>query len=129
MEDELTMRALTDIAKDQNNIFLSDTMTGNLQLIRLEHIGYFQYNTQSRQWEAILCNKHILKLKRHTNAQQILSYHPNLVQINQSCILNISYLVLIKWNKCMLLPPFENAEPLQINTPFMKKLKEKFISI
>lgn len=29
------------IAGDQDNIFLSATMTGNLQLIRLEHIGYF----------------------------------------------------------------------------------------
>lgn len=43
MENEQTMISLTDIAKNQNNIFLSDTMTGNLQLIRLEHIGYFQY--------------------------------------------------------------------------------------
>ena len=123
MEDELTMIALTDIAKDQNNIFLSDTMTGNLQLIRLEHIGYFQYNTQSRQWEAVLCNHHVLKLKRHTNAQQILSYHSNLMQINQSCIINISYLVFIRWNKCILLRPFDKAESLQINRPFMKKVK------
>ncbi len=129
MENELTMISLTDIAKDQNNIFLSDTMTGNLQLIRLEHIGYFPYDTTSRQWEAVLCNHHVLKLKRHTNAQQILSYHPNLIQINQSCIINISYLVLIKWNKCILLSPFDKGEPLQINRPFMKKLKDRFISI
>ena len=41
-----------DIAGDQDNIFLSATMTGNLQLIRLEHIGYFRYNSKSKQWEA-----------------------------------------------------------------------------
>lgn len=129
MENEFTMKCLTDIAKDQNNIFLSDTMTGNLQLIRLEHIGYFRYNSQSRQWEAVLCNQHILKLKRHTNSEKILSYHPHLIQISQSYIVNISYLVFIKWNECVLLPPFDNVETLQISKPFMRMLKEKFPSI
>lgn len=36
-----TMEYATTIAKDQNNIFLSATITGNLQLIRLEHIIFF----------------------------------------------------------------------------------------
>ena len=45
------------IAGDQDNIFLSATMTGNLQLIRLEHIGYFRYNSKCKQWEAVLCDK------------------------------------------------------------------------
>lgn len=129
MEDEFTMKRLTDFAKDQNNIFLSDTMTGNWQLIRLEHIGYFRYNSQSRQWEAVLCNQHILKLKRQTNSEKILSYHPHLIQISQSYIVNISYLVFIKWNECVLLPPFDNAETLQISRPFMRMLKKKFPSI
>ena len=52
--EEFTMGYFADIAKDQNNIFLSTTMTGNLQLLRLEHIGYFRYNSRSNQWEAVL---------------------------------------------------------------------------
>lgn len=129
MRNEVSLRYSTDIAKDQNNIFLSATMTGNLQLIRLEHIGYFRYNSKHKQWEAVLCNQHSLMLKRNTNSQKILSYHPHLIQISQSFIVNVSYLVLIKDNKCVLLPPFDKVETLQISAPFMKKLKEKYPSI
>lgn len=129
MRDQVSLRYSTDIAKDQNNIFLSTTMTGNLQLIRLEHIGYFRYNSKHRQWEAVLCNQHSLMLKRSTNSQKILNYHPYLIQISQSFIVNVSYLVLIKDNKCVLLPPFDEMETLQISAPFMKKLKEKYPSI
>lgn len=127
--EELTIGYSADIAKDQNNIYLSTTMTGNLQLLRLEYIGYFQYNSRSNQWEAVLCNQHTLTLKRSTNSQKILSYHPNLIQINQSCIVNVSYLYLIRDKRCVLLPPFDGMETLQISAPFLKKLKEKYPSI
>lgn len=118
-----------DIAKDQNNIFLSTTMTGNLQLLRLEHIGYFLYNSSRNQWEAILRNQHTVMLKRGTNSQKILSYHPYLIQINQACIVNVSYLALIRDNKCVLIPPFDGMDTLQISASFMKKLREKYPSI
>lgn len=128
-KDEFTVRYSADIAKDQDSIFLSTTMTGNLQLLRLEHIGYFRYNSQRSQWEAILCNQHTLMLKRNTNSQKILSYHPHLVQVSQSFIINVRYLILIKDNNCVLLPPFDEVDNLQITKPFMRKLKEKYPSI
>lgn len=124
-----TMKYATTIAKDQNNIFLSATITGNLQLIRLEHIGYFRYGSNSKQWEAVLCDGHILRLKRNTNSQMILDYHADLIQINQSVIVNITYLVFIKDDNCILLPPFDEAEDLRISKPFLKKLKDRFPSI
>ena len=62
------------------------------------------------------------------NSQMILNYHPFLTQISQSFILNISYLVLIKENNCVLLPPFNAVENLQITPPFLRKLKEKYPS-
>ena len=79
-EDVFIMEYLTNIAKDQDNIFLSSTMTGN-------------------------------------------------IQISQSMIINVSYLVLIKGNNCMMLPPFDKAEDLQISKSFMKKLMEKYPNI
>ena len=120
-EDVFIMEYLTNIAKDQDNIFLSSTMTGN--------IGYFRYNSVNRLWEAALCNHRSLALKRTTNAEKILSYHPHLIQISQSMIINVSYLVLIKGNNCMMLPPFDKAEDLQISKSFMKKLMEKYPNI
>ena len=116
------------VVGDQNDIFLCTTATGNLQLIRLGEIGYFRYNSKGRQWEAMLYDGHVLKLKRSVNSQMILNYHPFLTQISQSFILNISYLVLIKENNSVLLPPFNAVETLQITPPFLRKLKEKYPS-
>ena len=113
--------------KDQEkNIFLYTTITGNLQLIHLEQIGYFRYNSKSKLWEAVLNNNHILALKRNTNSQKILSLHPYLIQINQSYIINIGYLTSIEDNNCILLTPFNEMELLQVSKSYMKKLKEKY---
>ena len=113
--------------KDQEkNIFLYTTITGNLQLIHLEQIGYFRYNSKSKLWEAVLNNNHILALKRNTNSQKILSLHPYLIQINQSYIINIGNQTSNEDNNCILLPPFNEMELLQVSKSFMKKLKEKY---
>lgn len=80
-EDVFIMEYLTNIAKDQDNIFLSSTMTGNIQLLRLEHIGYFRYNSVNRLWEAALCNHRSLALKRTTKCRKNIelpsSFDPN----------------------------------------------------
>ena len=104
---------------------LYTTITGNLQLIHLEQIGYFRYNSKSKLWEAVLNIIITLALKRNTNSQKILSLHPYLIQISQSHIINISYLVSIEDNNCILLPPFNEMELLQVSKSFMKKLKRK----
>ena len=96
-------------------------MTGNLQLIRLNILVIFAITRKSNQWEAVLCDKHTLMLKRNTNSQKILSYHPHLVQVSQSFIINVRYLILIKDNNCVLLPPFDEADTLQITKPFYEK--------
>ena len=115
---------ISSVVGDQNDIFLCTTATGNLQLIRLGEIGYFRYNSKGRQWEAMLYDGHVLKLKRSVNSQMILNYHPFLTQISQSFILNISYLVLIKENNCVLLPCGVRKFKLIV----LRKLKEKYPS-
>jgi Response regulator of the LytR/AlgR family len=115
-----------DIAKNQEHIFIHTTITGNLQLIHLEHIVYFSYNSRNKLWEAVLYDGRTLGLRRNTNSLKILSLHSNLVQVSQSHIINIRYLSSIEGNNCILLPPFDEKEPLQVSKSFMKKLKEKF---
>jgi two-component system LytT family response regulator len=110
-------------------IFISSTMTGNLQLLRLEHIGYFRYKSNSKLWEAVLYDQHTLTLRKHTNAEEILSYSTYFIQINQSCIINIQYLVMIKDYECLLLPPFDKVEKLSMSKSFKKKLKGHFLNI
>lgn len=116
----------TIIEKNQKNIFLYTTITGNIQVVHFEEIGYFRYNSKGKLWEVVLYNKHTLILKRNTNSQKILSLHPYLIQISQSYIINITYLASIEDNNCLLLSPFNDSEPLQVSKSFMKKLKEKY---
>ena len=97
------------IEKRQENIFLYTTITGNLQLVHFEEIGYFRYNSKSKLWEVVLYNKHTLVLKRNTNSQKILGLHPYFLQISQSYIINNS-----------------SSELLQVSKSFLKKLKEKY---
>ena len=47
----------TQITQNQESIFLYTTITGSLQLIHLEEIGYFRYNSKSKLWEVMLSNK------------------------------------------------------------------------
>ena len=56
----------TQITQHQESIFLYTTITGNLQLIHLEEIGYFRYNSKSKLWEVMLSNK-----KKHELAKDI----------------------------------------------------------
>lgn len=120
---------IMNITKDQDGIFLSSTMTGDVQLIRLEHIGYFRYNKGRRVWEAVLCDQHTMILKRETTAEMIIGYHPKFIQICQSIIVNVNYLALVKGYDCVLLPPFDKTEVLPMSKAFMKKFREKYISI
>lgn len=112
--------------KGQESIFLYTTITGNLQLIHLEQIVYFRYNSQSKIWEVVINDGHTLTLKRNTNSQKILNLHPYLIQISQSHIINICYLASIEDNNCILTPPFNEKESLQISKSFMKKLKDQY---
>lgn len=115
-----------ETAKELENIFLYTTITGNIQLIHFEQIGYFRYNSKSKLWEVMLYNGHVLTLRRNTNSQKILSLHPCLIQISQSHIINVNYLFSIEDNNCILLPPFQGMETLLISKSFMRKLKEKY---
>jgi two-component system LytT family response regulator len=113
----------------ERTIFLSSTMTGDLQLLRLEHIGYFRYKSNSKLWEAVLCNLRTLTLKKHTNAEKILDYSSEFIQINQSCIINLYYLALIKGYRCLLFPPFDKTEELRMSKSFRKKFEERFLCL
>lgn len=62
-------------------------------------------------------------LRRGMTAEQIIKYSPCFVQIHQSYIINIDYLMIIKDNKCMLYPPFDNVTELFVSRKYKKSCK------
>ncbi|KAB3851906.1 DNA-binding response regulator, partial [Phocaeicola vulgatus] len=43
-----------------------------------------------------------------------------------SYIININYLMMIKENRCVMFPPFENITELQVSKKFRKELQDRF---
>lgn len=106
--------------------FIVFTPTNDMRALHSSEIGFFHYCSDRKQWEVILSNQPPLTLRRGTTAEQITLFSPNFVQIHQSYIINIDYLMLIKDNKCILYPPFDKATELLVSRKFKKELQDRF---
>ena len=67
-----------------------------------------------------------LVLRRGMTAEQITQYSSSFVQIHQSYIINIDYLMIIKDSKCMLYPPFDKVTELLVSRKYKKELQDRF---
>lgn len=102
--------------------------TNDLQFMRPENIGFFKYNSERKQWEVYLNNTSASTfLRKAITAEQILSSSSSFIQVHQSYIININYLVMIKDKKCVFYPPFDKVHDLQISKLYLKKLQERFL--
>lgn len=110
--------------------FIIPSPTNDLQFLRPENVGFFKYNSDRKQWEAYLNNSTVpVAIRKNIAAEQILSSSPSFIQIHQSYIININYLIMIKDKKCVFYPPFDNIHDLQISKLYLKKLQEKFLML
>lgn len=106
--------------------FMVFTPTNDMRALRPAEIGYFRYCSERKQWEAVLSGQAPLPLKKSTTAEQIIKYAPCFVQIHQSFIINIDYLMIIKDGKCVLYPPFDNITELMVSKKFKKELQDRY---
>lgn len=106
--------------------FIVFTPTNDMRALRPAEIGFFRYCSDRKQWEVILNNQPPLVLRRGMTAEQITQYSSSFVQIHQSYIINIDYLMIIKDNKCMLYPPFDKVTELLVSRKFKKELQDRF---
>ncbi|MDP4240442.1 MAG: LytTR family transcriptional regulator DNA-binding domain-containing protein, partial [Bacteroidota bacterium] len=108
-----------------DHIYLVATISG-YQKLRLDQIGFFDYQKDKKQWTVVLTNQNRLQLKRNTKAEDILNYSSSFIQINQSQIINIDYLSIIEDKICHLFPPFHKENSLIISRTFLKALQERY---
>lgn len=108
------------------------TATG-IRFIEKDEILMFQCNGinlfDKKCWTAILTDHSEVRLRTGTSAKEIIEYADpkRFILINQSCIINFSYLATIefKTRECHLIPPFNNI-PLVASRSHMTELREKF---
>ena len=106
--------------------FIVFTPTNDMRALRPAEIGFFRYCSERKQWEVILSQQPPLVLRRGMTAEQIIQYSPCFVQIHQSYIINIDYLMIIKDGKCVLYPPFENVDELLVSKKYKKELQDRY---
>lgn len=106
--------------------FIVFTPTNDMRALHTTEIGFFRYCSDRKQWEVILNNQPPLVMRRGMTAEQITQYSPSFVQIHQSYIINIDYLMLIKDCKCILYPPFDKVTELLLSRKFKKELQDRF---
>lgn len=106
--------------------FIVFTPTNDMRALRPAEIGFFRYCSERKQWEVILSQQPPLVLRRGMTAEQIIQYSPCLVQIHQSYIINIDYLMIIKDSKCLLYPPFDKVDELLVSKKYKKELQDRF---
>lgn len=109
------------------DMMILTSATNDLSFIRPENIGFFQYNSTRKLWEVFLNYSTVpVLLKKGTTAETLIGSSECFVQIHQSHILNIHYLMMIRDKKCVLYPPFDHFTELQVSKLYMKKIQKRF---
>lgn len=109
--------------------FMVMTPTGDLRVLRISDIGYFRYISSRKIWEAVLSNGNVIPLRRNTSADNLCAYDSSFVQVHQSFIINLSYLVMVQGNRCVMYPPFDGVAEIQVSKKYRKELMDKFYQL
>ena len=122
----IQMRSLSPLEQ----IFIIPSPTNDLQFLRPENIGFFKYNSNRKQWEAYLNHATApVALRKNITSDQIIESSQSFIQIHQSYIININYLIMIKDKKSVIYPPFDHIHDLHVTKMYMKKLQERFLTL
>ena len=109
------------------NIIMINTIQG-YQQIRLCDVGYLKHIPHSKYWCVHLADGSVQTLKKETSAPTILSMHRDFAQVNQSQIINLRYLGILRRESCSLLPPFDNVE-IAVSRNYLPALQSRMLFI
>lgn len=120
---------LTDMNHSEEKSFMVVTPLGDLRVLRVSDIGYFRYVSDRKIWEVALANGSFIPLKRNTRAENLCAYDKAFVQIHQSYIINMNYLLMVQGGQCIMYPPFNNVEELIVSKKYKKEMMERFCQL
>lgn len=116
-----TMADRSDSARE--SIVMINSIQG-YQQIRLTDVVYLWHIPHTKYWRVHLSDGSTQTLKKETSAQTILSMHGDFAQVNQSQIINLSYLSVLRRDSCTLLPPFDGVE-VPVSRSFLPALMDR----
>lgn len=110
-----------------NDKLLLSVNGSDFRVVNKSDVAFFQYNSDMRVWEALVAGyAEPMRLKRTANNESLLAIDPRFVQVHQSFILNVNYLMEINGNVCRLYPPFSHIDYVKVGRTFRKQLTERF---
>lgn len=106
--------------------FMVYSSQNEIYVMHPSDVGFFRYNSDRKLWEVLSTVQPVLQMRRGITADHIVALSPNFVQVHQSFIVNLDYLMLIKENRCQFYPPFHDIEEVQISKKFKREVHERF---
>lgn len=119
--------SLQDIGSEKPLVVV--TPTGDLRFLKVTEIGYFRYNLARKNWEAAVVDSSFIPLRHTINSDYLCAFNPAFVQVSRSCIINTRYLVMVQGMRCIMYPPFNAGEELQISKKYKKMLLDRFCQL
>lgn len=97
--------------------------------LQADSIAYFRFSQEQRTWAAVCCDGNVFTLRTRTNADIILHYSADFVQIHKRYIVNITHVKMIQDSVCVLSVPVGNDEELKVSKAYRKTFMDAFYTL
>lgn len=124
-----SLHEVNDTSEKSEKKFMIVSPTGDLCFLRTSEIGFFKYQSDRKIWEVVLSNGKILPLKRNVTADHLRHFDENFVQVHQSFIINLNYLMMVQDGCCILYPPFDKETGIVLSKKYRKEMMERFYTL
>lgn len=109
---------------NRESSFMVILPTGEMRMVKTADVGFFRHISDRKIWEAVLVTGESVALRRNVSADFLCSFNKSFIQVHQSYIVNMDYLVMIQDNYCILYPPFENVKEVTVSRKYKKNLMD-----
>lgn len=109
-------------------IMLADN-TSEHKPVHAHQIAFFRFSTERRLWEVVTLDGQAHALRHRTNADIILGYTSDFVQIHKRYIVNIQHIERITETCVYLNPPLDALDELHVSRSYRHNLLNTFYSM
>lgn len=127
IEETANKRGVKSHIYDEPHQRIAMQTVSELLLVNADQALMFTYMSDHRAWQITLTDGTSHLLKKGLTADELLTLHPSLARISNTCIINLTYLAAVENNtqRCRLFPPHDKID-LTVSRRYFSKLKERF---
>lgn len=115
--------------RSQQPIMMIVNAVNEHMTLHISDIAFFRFQSLRKLWEVVKADGTSCLLRHKTTADVILNYSPDLVQIHKRYIVNVQKIAKIQDTRCVLRPPLDHIDELQISKNYRHELMSTFYSM